>query len=48
MFYKIGVIKNFAKFTEKQLCRSLFFTGLQARILQNFKITYNDSQNIWD
>ena len=25
MFYKIGVLRNFAKFTEKQLCWSLFF-----------------------
>ena len=25
VFYKIGVLRNFAKFAEKQLCRSLFF-----------------------
>ena len=25
MFYKIGVAKNFEKFTEKHLCRSPFF-----------------------
>ena len=32
MFYSKLVLKNFTKFTEKQLCRSLFFsrvTGLQ-------------------
>ena len=25
MFYKAGVVKNFAKFTGKHLCRSLVF-----------------------
>ena len=25
MFFKIGVLKNFAKFTGKYLCQSLFF-----------------------
>ena len=25
MFYQIGVLKNFAEFTVKHLCRSLFF-----------------------
>ena len=25
MFFKIGVLKNFAKFTGKHLCQSLFF-----------------------
>ena len=31
VFYKKGVLRNLAKFTEKQLCQSLFFNkGLQA------------------
>ena len=25
VFYKKGVLRNFVKFTEKQLCQSLFF-----------------------
>ena len=30
MFFKKGVLKNFAKFTEKHLCCSLFYpSGLQ-------------------
>ena len=29
MLYKISVLKNFAKFTGKHLCWSLFFRGLQ-------------------
>ena len=29
VFYKKGVLKNFAKFTGKQLCQSLFFNKLQ-------------------
>ena len=28
MFYKKGVLKYFAKFTEKQLCQSLFFKNV--------------------
>ena len=28
MFYKKGVLNNFAKFNEKQLCQSLFFNRL--------------------
>ena len=28
MFFKIGAIKNFANFTEKHLCRSLFLIKL--------------------
>ena len=30
MFFKIGVLKNFAKFTEKDLCWSLFLVKLEA------------------
>ena len=30
VFCKKGVFKNFAKFTEKHLCQSLFFKKLQA------------------
>ena len=33
MFYKIGVLENFAKFTEKLLCQGLYFNkvaGLKA------------------
>ena len=30
MFYKIGVLKNFAKFTGKSLCWSLFSNKVQA------------------
>ena len=36
MFFKIGVLKNFAKFTGKHLCQSLFFNkvaGLRLAIL---------------
>ena len=30
MFFKIGVLKNFTKFTGKELCWSLFLINLQA------------------
>ena len=30
VFYKISVLKNFAKFTRKHLCRSPFLIKLQA------------------
>ena len=30
MFFKIGVLKNFANFTGKQLCWSIFLIKLQA------------------
>ena len=30
VFYKKGVLRNFAKFTGKHLCQSLFLIGLQA------------------
>ena len=36
IFHKMGVLKDFAKFTEKHLCQSLClnkFTGLQVGIL---------------
>ena len=43
VFCKKSVLKNFAKFTEKHLCQSLFFTkvtdfgtGVFLRILQKF------------
>ena len=28
MFYKKGVLQNFAKFTGRQLCKSLFFKNI--------------------
>ena len=31
MFFKIGVVKNFANFTEKQLCWSHFLIRMQVR-----------------
>ena len=31
LFYKKAALENFAKFTEKHLCQSLFFNKLQAR-----------------
>ena len=34
MFYQIGVLTNFAKFTRKHLCRILFLIKLQVSILQ--------------
>ena len=34
-FYKIGVLKNFAKFTEKHPCQSLFFNKI-ADVAYNF------------
>ena len=36
MFCKIGFFKNFAKFTEIHLCRSLFFNKAASELLQNF------------
>ena len=32
MFYKIDILKNFAKFTGRRLCRSLFLVNLQGSI----------------
>ena len=40
MFYNKGILKNFAKFTAKHLCQSLFFDkvpGLSLWILRNFQ-----------
>ena len=34
VFYKKGVPRNFAKFTGKHLCQSLFFNKVAARDLQ--------------
>ena len=34
MFFKMGVLKSFANFTEKHLCWSLFLKNLQAEGLQ--------------
>ena len=31
VFYKIGILKNFTKFTGRHLCQSFFFCGLLAR-----------------
>ena len=37
VFCKKGVLRNFAKFTGKHLCQSLFFNKVAGlRILQNF------------
>ena len=39
VFYKKGVLRNSAKFTEKHLCQSLFFNKFQAsRLLGELKI----------
>ena len=36
MFYKRGVVKNFAKFTGKHMCQSLFFDKVpDLRFVQN-------------
>ena len=43
MFFKIGVFKNFANFTGKQLCWDLFLIKLQVfscEIFENFKNTF--------
>ena len=40
MFCKVGVSKNFAKFTGKRLCWSLFFIVLQPSSLHIFKNTF--------
>ena len=43
MFYEISIIKDFAKFTGKHLCRSLWFNkvaGVFLWILRNFKNTF--------
>ena len=34
MFYEKGVLKNFAKFTGKHLCQSLFFNKVEGLSLQ--------------
>ena len=31
MFYKVGVLENFAKFTGKHLCWNLFLINVQAK-----------------
>ena len=36
MFYKIGALKNFAKFTGKHLCQTPFFNKVADLILRNF------------
>ena len=35
VFCKKGVLRNFAKFTEKHLCQSLFFNKVARLFLQN-------------
>ena len=35
LFYKKGVLKNFAKFTEKHLCQGLFFNKVASLLLKN-------------
>ena len=40
-FYKIGILKNFAKFTRKHQCWNLFlnkFSGLQPATLFNYSL----------
>ena len=37
MFYKKSVLKNFAKFTRKHLCQSLFFNKVAGLNLQVYK-----------
>ena len=39
LFFEIGVLKNFRKFTEEQLCQSLSFNKVAdaARVLTSFK-----------
>ena len=41
MFFKIDVLKNFANFTGKILCRSLFLAGLKrsANLLKRYSST---------
>ena len=38
MFFKIGVLKNFAKFTGKHLCLDLFFTKVASSACNFIKI----------
>ena len=40
MFFKKGVLKNFANFIGKHLCRSLFLLKLQTLRLEIFKNTF--------
>ena len=39
MFLKIDVLSNFASFTRKHLCWSLFLTKLQAKFLRTYSFT---------
>ena len=38
MFYKIGVLKNSAKFTGNDLCQSPFFSNVAGTFLNNYFI----------
>ena len=49
MFFKIGVLKNFANFTGKHLCWSLFLINLQAfRSATLLKKDFNTSVILWN
>ena len=53
VFYKKGVLRNFAKFIGKRLCQNLFFNkvaGLRLRIKEGLKGDYHVALNpreIW-
>ena len=47
MFFKIGVLKNFAIFTGKHLCRSLFLVKLQAWASNFVKRGTNTGVFLW-
>ena len=36
MFFKVVVLKNFAKLTGKQMCQSLFFNKVEGLSLQHY------------
>ena len=38
MFFKKGVLRNYAKFTRKQLCQSLFFNKVAGLVFQDGKV----------
>ena len=47
MFFKIGVLRNFAVFTGKHLCWSLFLIKVQAKPATLFKRDFNTSAFLW-
>ena len=44
MFFKIGALKKFAKFTGKHLCQSLFFNNLKKRLWHRKNTLHNPFQ----